>query len=111
MTLSSLRDGQLHLCCVVDIEIACAKEGGSYYQDKVSTLIGCYESKKDNDTNTIIQMANTTFDHIGIPIILVSGVPTRGNATVMTVCNEYNGANLHDSCTGLLGKVLVSIDE
>jgi len=87
----------------------CAEEEGSYYQDKVSELLECYEGSDGEEA--LLQMAKNTFDHPGTPTILVNGdAPVLSgfwaDAVAAEVCSQYGGSESSSppACAGLLEK-------
>ena len=89
----------------IETATKCAEEDGSYYQDKVSELLGCYKSS-DGD-KALIEMAKNTFDHPGTPTILVNGGAPMlsgfwNNATTAKVCSQYDGDTPPPACASLL---------
>jgi hypothetical protein len=85
----------------------CAEEEGSYYQDKISELLECYEGSDGEEA--LLQMAKNTFDHPGTPTILVNGdAPVLSgfwaDAVAAEVCSQYGGSSSPPACAGLLEK-------
>ena len=90
----------------VETASKCAEEEGSYYQDRLNQLLACYEN---SDGRELVTMAKNTFDHAGVPTILVNGnspmlLDFWVDAVAAEVCFEYGGSSPPPACADLLEK-------
>ena len=90
----------------VETATKCVEEEDSYYQDRLNELLACYEN---SDGRELVTMAQNTFDHAGVPTILVNGnspmlLDFWVDAVAAEVCFEYGGSSPPPACADLLEK-------